>query len=121
MILEHLTGRNVFSVFGGVPEFTVIREGKLRAQAAFAHAIVAGYGGGKSRFSLFVGLWWQGPKPGCSPGGRCGGTGYGGYRELRDAGRGLRCRDAGLCLWPFRRKMKMFRWGLLGCCSRCSW
>ena len=29
MILEQETGRNVFSVFGGVPEFTAIREGKL--------------------------------------------------------------------------------------------
>ena len=39
---EKLTGRNVFHFLGGVPEFTIIREGKLRAQAAFPHSIIAG-------------------------------------------------------------------------------
>ena len=61
MILEQETGRNVFSVFGGVPEFTAIREGKLRSQAAFAHSIVAGTVGA-NLFPLFIGLWWQGGK-----------------------------------------------------------
>lgn len=40
--VERATGRNVFSTFGGVPEFTVVREGKLRCQGAYAHAILAG-------------------------------------------------------------------------------
>ncbi|MFK7739722.1 MAG: hypothetical protein AB8H80_05310 [Planctomycetota bacterium] len=40
--IEHSTGRNMFSVFGGVPEFTDIRDGRLRCQGAFAHAILAG-------------------------------------------------------------------------------
>jgi hypothetical protein len=39
---EKQTGRNVFSVFGGVSAFTEIREGRLRAQGAFAHPILAG-------------------------------------------------------------------------------
>ena len=42
MVLENLTGRNFFSVFGGVPEYTVIRDGRLRCQAAFSHPIMAG-------------------------------------------------------------------------------
>ncbi|MFW5835882.1 MAG: O-antigen ligase family protein [bacterium] len=42
MLVEQTTGRNFFSIFGGVPEFTVIREGRLRAQGAFSHAILAG-------------------------------------------------------------------------------
>jgi hypothetical protein len=41
-LIEYLTSYNVFSVFGGVPETTVMREGKLRCQGAFAHPIVAG-------------------------------------------------------------------------------
>lgn len=40
--LERATGRNVFSVFGGVPLFTDVREGKLRCQGAYSHAILAG-------------------------------------------------------------------------------
>lgn len=39
---ERMTGRNVFSVFGGVPATTYVREGKLRCQGAYAHAILAG-------------------------------------------------------------------------------
>ena len=41
-IIERLTGRNVFSVFGGVPEITVVREGRFRVQGAFAHPILGG-------------------------------------------------------------------------------
>ncbi len=40
--IEKATGRNLFSVFGGVPEITVEREGRLRVQGAFAHPILAG-------------------------------------------------------------------------------
>lgn len=42
LAIEKLTSRNVFAVFGGVSFATPIREGKLRAQAAFVHPIMAG-------------------------------------------------------------------------------
>lgn len=41
-LIEKSTGRNMFSIFGGVPEITLIREGKLRCQGAFSHPILAG-------------------------------------------------------------------------------
>lgn len=41
-VIEKSTSRNYFSLFGGVPEITVIRDGKLRAQGAFTHPIIAG-------------------------------------------------------------------------------
>lgn len=40
--LEQATGRNIFAVMGGVPEITQAREGRLRAQGAFSHPIMAG-------------------------------------------------------------------------------
>lgn len=40
--IEHSTGRNLFSIFGGVPELTPIREGRLRCQGAFGHPLLAG-------------------------------------------------------------------------------
>jgi hypothetical protein len=40
--IEKSTGRNMLSVFGGIPFMTDIREGRLRCQGAFAHAILAG-------------------------------------------------------------------------------
>ena len=42
MFIENHTGRNLFSAFGGVPEFTELREGRLRAQGPFTHSILAG-------------------------------------------------------------------------------
>ena len=40
--VEKTTGRNMFAFLGGVPEFTVVREGRLRVQGPFPHAILAG-------------------------------------------------------------------------------
>lgn len=40
--LEKTTGRNAFAFLGGVPEFTIEREGRLRVQGPFPHAILAG-------------------------------------------------------------------------------
>lgn len=42
LTIEKLTGRNLFSAFGGVPAITPVRDGKLRAQAAFVHPIIGG-------------------------------------------------------------------------------
>lgn len=42
MAYEHVTSWNMFHVFGGVPEFTLERQGKLRSQGAFSHPILAG-------------------------------------------------------------------------------
>jgi hypothetical protein len=41
-VIENRTTRNMFAVLGGVPEITDVREGRLRCQGAFAHAILAG-------------------------------------------------------------------------------
>lgn len=40
--VEMQTQRNIFAVFGGVPDITIVREGKLRCQGPFAHSILAG-------------------------------------------------------------------------------
>lgn len=41
-VIEKRTGYNMFSVMGGVRQFTQVREGRLRAQGAFSHPIMAG-------------------------------------------------------------------------------
>ncbi|OGO13699.1 MAG: hypothetical protein A2Y53_04375 [Chloroflexi bacterium RBG_16_47_49] len=56
MIYEKMTVHNFFSVLGGVPESSPIREGKIRAQGAFAHSILAGTVGAVS-LPLMIGLW----------------------------------------------------------------
>ena len=55
MLFEMFTGRNPFAFFGGVPEFTMIREGALRCQGPFRHPIIAGTVGAVS-MPLFVGF-----------------------------------------------------------------
>jgi hypothetical protein len=40
--IEHATGRNLFAFMGGVPPITMVRDGRLRCQGAFAHPILAG-------------------------------------------------------------------------------
>ncbi len=56
-LLEHTTGRNLFATFGGVPEITMIRQGRLRCQGAFAHPILAGCFWAVG-LPLVVSLWW---------------------------------------------------------------
>jgi hypothetical protein len=41
-LFENRTARNMFSIFGGVPARTIERGGRLRAQGAFSHPIIAG-------------------------------------------------------------------------------
>lgn len=56
MFFEQVTGRNLFSVFG-VPEFTQIREGRLRSQGPFAVCITAGTFGA-TLLPLIISLLW---------------------------------------------------------------
>ena len=41
-LYELVTQYNVFHVFGGVPEITNVRDGRVRCRGPFAHAIIAG-------------------------------------------------------------------------------
>lgn len=113
MILEKMTGRNPFALFGGVPEFTLVREGSLRCEGPFAHPILAGTFGA-TLFPMFVGLYWQ-------------------KREWRwsllaiaaslvivvtsaSSGPLLTAVFAilGLALWPLRNRMRTLRYSILG-------
>ncbi len=57
MLAEKLTGKNAFGIFGGVMEFTRIRDGALRCQGPFAHPILAGTFGA-TLVPLFIGMWY---------------------------------------------------------------
>jgi hypothetical protein len=113
MVWEQGTGRNVFSMFGGVPEFTEIREGKLRSQAPFAHAIVAGTVGA-TLVPLFVGLWCQGKGSRVIAGlGILSGivmtlTSFSATPLLA-----LVAGIVGLGLWPLRQQLRWIRWGVV--------
>lgn len=56
MVNEQITGRNILAVFGGVPEFTAIRDGYLRSQGPFTVYLTAG-AFGATLLPLFLCLW----------------------------------------------------------------
>jgi hypothetical protein len=58
VIIEKTTSRNIFSIFGGVPEVTVIRDGRLRCQGAFRHPILMGTFAA-TLIPLFFSLWFK--------------------------------------------------------------
>ncbi|MCZ6506246.1 MAG: hypothetical protein O6834_09785 [Actinobacteria bacterium] len=58
-LVELSTGRNMFAVFGGVPEITIVREGRLRCRGPFPHPILAGCFWA-ALMPLIGALWWIG-------------------------------------------------------------
>ena len=112
MLVERATGRNAFAAFGGVPFITEVRDGKLRSQGAFLHSITAGTFGAML-FPLFVALYASPRK----------------HKILASLGLGAAtiititssssgpvlsylAGILGLCMWPFRERMRTFRWGI---------
>lgn len=57
-LIEQYTGRNMFAVLGGVPEITVIRDGRLRCRGPFSHPILAGCFWA-AMIPLIGALWWH--------------------------------------------------------------
>jgi hypothetical protein len=109
-IVERATARNIFSVFGGVPEITMMRDGRLRCQGPFSHPILAGCFWA-ALMPLIAALWWH----------------RGWNRALAVTGLAssmvvvVTCASstpvggvlAGLvaaCLFPLRRRMSWVRW-----------
>jgi hypothetical protein len=56
MLIEQMTGENMFYVFGGVKKLTSIRMGRIRSQGPFVHPIPAGVFGA-TMIPLFFSMW----------------------------------------------------------------
>jgi hypothetical protein len=112
MIMEYATQRNIFAMFGGVPEFTAVRDGILRCQGPFAHPILAGTFGA-TLFPIFFALFKQ-------KGSRILGllgmsasaviiVAAGSSGPIMAAGFGA----LALAMWPLRNHMRAVRWGIV--------
>lgn len=112
MLIERTTGRNMFSVFGGVPELTQVRDGRLRCQGAFAHPLCAG-AFGATMMPLMVSLWWGRGKKKLGMLGIIATT----VIVITSASSGpilaYVAGIGGLCMWVFRRQMRTILWGSL--------
>jgi hypothetical protein len=113
-MIEAVTARNAFAVFGGVPEITLVREDRLRCQGAFSHPILAGCFWA-SLMPLMAALWRQPRSP----------------QWIVMCGIGasllviIACASStpvmavllaivGAAMWPLRGSMRQLRWGIVG-------
>jgi hypothetical protein len=61
MICESITGKNAFSIFGGIMENAMIRDGHIRCQGPFSHPILAGTAGAVT-MPLIIATYYKQPK-----------------------------------------------------------
>ena len=112
MVRELMTGQNLFGLLGGVRLESEVREGRVRSEAVFQHAILAGTFGA-TLIPLFVWLWRTGKSKLLS----IGGVLAAGVMVITSACSTpvLACAAGvlGMCFWPFRKHMRLFRWGAL--------
>jgi len=111
-LIESATGRNAFAVLGGVSAITPIRQGRLRCQGAFAHPIMAGcfwavllpliaarwWGGGADRLWAVLGV-----AASMVIIAACASS---------TPAMGVLAGVVAAGLFPLRRNMRMFRWGV---------
>jgi len=113
MVTEKLTGHNLFSVFGGVPEITAVRDGHLRCQGAFRHPILAGTFGA-TQIPLFIALWFYRPQfRRLALVATASAMAIVGTASSSGALMALMASFGGMMLWKWRGRMRLVRWGAL--------
>jgi hypothetical protein len=108
MIVEKVTTHNFFAIFGGVPEISHIREGHLRAQGPFAHAILAGTVGAVC-LPLVLSVWKLHKSSAVIGTAACLAMviASGSSGPILSAAAAI----GALALWPYRDSMRSIRWG----------
>ena len=113
MLLEKSTGRNLFAIFGGVPEITLVRDGVLRCMGPFAHPILAGTFG-SNLVAFFVCIWRRGISNKLLS---AVGVSSALIIAISSGSSGPILGAAiavlGLCIWPLRSHMRQIRWAIL--------
>jgi hypothetical protein len=113
MAIEWSTGRNLFSIFGGVPAVTWVREGRLRCQGAFSHPIMAG-SFGATLVPIFIGMWFAFPRwRRLAIVGAASGTLIALAAASSGALMSIAAGVGSFALWPLRRHTRLMRWGAM--------
>jgi hypothetical protein len=112
MLNERLHSQNMFGFLGGVPIIPTVRLGTIRAQGPFMHAILAGTFGGTVA-PLFFWLWKIAKSKFLAVVGFISSTiivvAAASSTALMTFGAGI----FAICLWPFRKRMRQVRWGIV--------
>jgi hypothetical protein len=112
MLNEQLTGRNVINEIMGMAGEVTMREGRLRAQASFAHPLLAG-SFGAVLIPVFVGLWWRVSSRFFVTIGLAGALFMAVASMSSTSVLGILAGVCCLFLWPLRRFMGAIRWAVL--------
>jgi hypothetical protein len=112
MIVEKVTGRNLFYVLGGVGEHGIIRDGKMRCQGAFRHPILAGTYAA-TLLPLFMGLWFGRRGRGLAILGGCSALVATLTAESSGAALAMLSGLIGFAFWQVRHHMRLFRWAVV--------
>jgi hypothetical protein len=112
MIREQLTGQNIFGLLGGVRLISEVREGRIRSEAVFQHAILAGTFGA-TLLPLFVLLWKDAQAKVMAVIGALSATVMAMTSACSTPLLGYGAGILGIFLWPARRHMRWLRWGLV--------
>jgi hypothetical protein len=109
-LMEKATGRNLFAFFGGVPQETILRAGRLRCQGPFSHSILAGCFWA-SLLPLIGALWWSRgwSRPLAVAGATCAAWIVIACASATPLG-GLLFGIVAAALFPLRRWMRWIRW-----------
>jgi hypothetical protein len=112
MLNEQLHFQNIFGFLGGVPIIPSVRAGSIRAQGPFEHAILAGTFGG-TLVPLFFWLWKIAKSKFLAVIGFISSTVIVLSAASSTAVMALVWGIVAICFWPFRKKMRQIRWGIL--------
>lgn len=113
MIYEQHTRQNLFAFLGGVRPAPEIRNGRVRSQAIFAHALLAG-AFGSTLFPLFIWLWQRGKSWFFGILGAAAAVVMTFTASTSTPIMTLIGVLAAFCLWPLRKNMRLLRWGIVG-------
>ncbi len=112
MLREQFTGENIFGHLGGVELLSEVREGHIRSQAVFQHAILAGTFGA-ILMPLFVWLWKSGKARILSVAGVVASVAMVVTTACSTPLFAYGAAIVGICFWPVRKHMRLFRWGFV--------
>ena len=112
MLYERFGKVNVFGYLGGVPIVPTVREGSLRAQGPFAHALLAGTFGA-TLLPFFIWLWTTRQSRILAMSGVAASTIIAILSASSSPIMAYAAAVFAMCLWPLRNYLQIFRWGFV--------
>ncbi len=112
MLIERYDMVNVFGLLGGMRVVPEMRDNLVRAQATFSHPLLAGTFGA-TLLPLFFLYWHKGKSKAVAIIGILGATIMAICASSSTPFLSYAAGIGAVCLWPFRKQMRLFRWGIV--------